>query len=1080
MKRFFTVLLLLCVLALVALVVAPSFIDWNAYRGDLAALLSRSTGRQVSIDGSLEMAILPSPHLNARDVRVANIEGASAVDLMRVGEIRMQIAVGPLFGGRIAVSSLLLVEPVINLETMPDGRANWDVAAGTGQPPSDARDGPAGKPSLPLQFSFERVAIANGALSWRGGDGRTHRLERLNTEIAMADLAGPVRLEASTNYQDRPLSISLFLGQRAAGKPLPVNARVSLADGAGEISLSGDADAQLQSIDGQISVSGPDAAAFAMALAGRPVAGLPSRAFALESPVSATADMIEAGDVSIRLGTLNATGRASLGLGDIPVLKASLDIASADIDEMLTEAEAVAAPPEQNGGPPNAGGIPEGFDARIDIRAGLLRWKGGIVRDAGLAAKLEAGILTIERAGMQLPGGTTVTLSGRAVNAEGGARLDGDFAAISDNFRAALTWGGVDEAILPPDRLRAFSYTSRVAILPASINLTDIKARFDATRASGAAVIARRERLSFGVNLEFDRIGLDAYLGGLEDAKQDRADAGKAADSSQTGLDAFDANFDLSVGNLSWRDKTMSRLHVDAQLFNGELTLRKMAVGDLGGAALEMSGKITGLAGEPRADLDMTLDGRDSGSFAAFIGMKNTALASRVGRFRVTGRATGTRDKARIDAVLDAIGGKVTALGDIAGLDGEFAGDLAMSVSHADGDRLLTLVMPDRRIGGVGPLEGRFRMSGDAKALTFADISGKLGSTAYSGSIEVGLSGARPDILADLATGALPLDRLFPAGPDAAVGAPQVRGNARWSRESIDVTGLKDFDLRLSLRSEAVIRRKMRIDEVRLQANVKDGVATVENFTGRLFGGSVAATGRLAAAEGASALNVAVAARDISSRAALEAASGFARFEGPVSLDLSVTATGRNEFELVSSLAGNGNLAGNVEARLKEDERTKAGVGALLGAVLGDKVRELGAAGDAMGLLIRAFAVDPATLSGDFVIRRGVARTDNLRLDGTGARALTVGSADLANWTIDSNTAMHRTQDKAAPYITLGLKGPLDSPNVRTGGAWLKRPSSPPPQQPEAVPQPAGPPEPAPDKPPKPEDFILDILKSIQ
>ena len=105
MKRFFTVIFLLCVLSVAALVVAPSFIDWNAYRGELSALLSRTTGRQVSIDGNLEMAILPSPYLNARDVRIANIEGAADADLARAGEIRMQIAPGPLFAGRIAVSS---------------------------------------------------------------------------------------------------------------------------------------------------------------------------------------------------------------------------------------------------------------------------------------------------------------------------------------------------------------------------------------------------------------------------------------------------------------------------------------------------------------------------------------------------------------------------------------------------------------------------------------------------------------------------------------------------------------------------------------------------------------------------------------------------------------------------------------------------------------------------------------------------------------------------------------------------------------------------------------------------------------
>ena len=1080
MKRFFVAILLLCALSAGALVVAPSFIDWNVYRGELSALLSSTAGRQVSIDGDLEMAILPTPYLNARDVRIASIEGALDADLARIGEIRMQIAAGPLFGGRIAVTSLLLVEPVVNLETLPDGRINWDIAAGPDQPaPGESADNPA----LPIQFSFERAAIASGTLVWRGANGRTQRLERLNTQIAMADLGGPLKLEASANYRDLPFAISLFVGHGENGKPVPVNARIALVDDAGEILLSGAVDRQSWILEGKIGISGADAAAFATAVAGKPVAGLPSWEFTLESPIIATTEEIEASDISVRLGRLDASGRAVLSLGEIPALKVSLDVATLNIDEMLAQADKPAISLEIGDSEPREpAAIPEEFDAEIDIKAGILRWRGGIVRDAGLIAKLNAGVLTVERASAHLPGGTAVNLSGKAVNAEGGPRLDGDLAAISDNLRAALAWGGVNEAALPPDRLRAFSYTSRIAILPDTVNLTNIKARFDATRVSGAAVIARRARPSFGLSLELDRIGLDAYLASRGDGAGNTPDAGEAGDPEAGWLGAFDANLDIVVGSLSWRDKTASALRIDAQLFNGDLALRKLTLGDLGGAALAMSGTVAGLDGEPRAVLDVTLDGRDPESFASFIGMKNSVLAQRIGRFRITGQATGTLDKAEIDAVLDAIGGKVTATGALTGLGGRFACDLAMSVSHVDGDPVLALAMPGRFAGGAGPLEAGFRMSGGADALTFGDISGKLGETDFSGVIDVALSGERPDIVADMATGEVMLDRLFPAkpGPANVSGAPPVRGNARWSREAIDVRGLRDFDLRLALRSTALVRRDVRIDEALLLATVRDGVATIEEFSGQVFGGGVKATGKLDATVLTPTLDGDLSARDISSKAALEAMNGFARFEGPVSLDISLAAAGRSEFELVSSLAGEGKISGDVEARLKEDEQAQAGVGVLLGALFGDKVKELGATGEAVGTLIKAFAVEPSALSGDFIVVKGVARTDNLLLDGNDARALTAGSADFANWRIDGNTDMRRAEDMQEPYITVRVKGPLDTPNIKTGGIWLKSPSKPAPQQSEPAPEPAGTPEPALEKPSETEDFIRDILKSIQ
>jgi hypothetical protein len=1031
------------------------------------------------------MALLPSPHLNAREIRIANVQGATGPDLLRVGEVRMQIAAGPLFSGRVSVKSLLLVEPVIDLEVMPDGRPNWEIAADGG---GGAAQPAAKPPMLPLQLSFEKVSIANGTLVWHGANGEIQRLERVNSKVAVPDLAGPVNLVASATYRDRPFNIELSTGRRQSGQPLPFSTHIALADTAGEISLAGTADLQAKKVQGKASITGPDAAAFAAALTGKPVAGLPSWDFDVESPVDLSTDRIEARDLSIRLGELNASGLASLGLGERPMLKATVEIASLNIDEMQAAtgkpgkgADELSADQAGQSEPAGPASIPTDFDADVQIEARILRWKGGIIRDAGAVAKLDSGVLTVDRLAAQLPGGTAMTLTGKAVNTDKGPRLDGDLAVISDNLRAALVWGGVDENSLPPDLLRAFSYTSRITVLPETVNLNSVKARFDATRVTGAAVIARRERPSFGLSLDLDRINLDSYL-----PRGDRNDAagtpdGTAKGTATAGLDGFDANFDLSVANLDWREKSISALQLDAQLFKGDLTIRKLTAGDVGGATLTATGMVAGLAKDPQANLDITVDGKNSESFASFIGMESNSLARRLGRFQLKGKATGNFEKTGIDATLDAIGGKLDAEGTLTGLDKAPRYDLAISLQHSDGDRVLGLVMPDHRPGNAGPLDARLQLSGDSNSVAFNDISGRLGDMAFSGSANADLSGAKPDVTADISTGVVMLDRLFPSRPAAKTGVvPGARGNARWSRDPIDVQGLRDFDLKLALQSEALVRREIRIDGAAMKANVTNGIATLENFSGSLFGGSLTASGSLDGSGPLPAVKGQVAARDVSSRSALEAVSEFARFEGPGSLDLSLGAAGRNEFEMISSLSGQGHVSGKVQARLKDDERAQADVGAVLGIVLGKKVKELGAAGDAIGVLVRAFAVEPADLTGDFDIRDGIVSTDNLLLDGSGARALTTGGADLTNWTIDSDTAMRRPQDKDQPYMTLALTGPLDEPNIKTGGIWLKPPSKAAPQTPAAPAEPVAPAEPAKPSKPKPEDFIQDILKSIQ
>ena len=62
-------------LGLVALVVAaaligPGLIDWNAHKDLIAAEVRKATGRDLTIEGDIHLAVLPSPALSASRVSV--------------------------------------------------------------------------------------------------------------------------------------------------------------------------------------------------------------------------------------------------------------------------------------------------------------------------------------------------------------------------------------------------------------------------------------------------------------------------------------------------------------------------------------------------------------------------------------------------------------------------------------------------------------------------------------------------------------------------------------------------------------------------------------------------------------------------------------------------------------------------------------------------------------------------------------------------------------------------------------------------------------------------------------------------
>ena len=92
-------------LLLAGLWLVPSMLDWNRYRGDIAALVSANLGRAVDIEGPISLSLLPEPVLTAGRVTVA--EDHDGVT-MAVSEMRVRLALMPLLGGRVDAQELVL------------------------------------------------------------------------------------------------------------------------------------------------------------------------------------------------------------------------------------------------------------------------------------------------------------------------------------------------------------------------------------------------------------------------------------------------------------------------------------------------------------------------------------------------------------------------------------------------------------------------------------------------------------------------------------------------------------------------------------------------------------------------------------------------------------------------------------------------------------------------------------------------------------------------------------------------------------------------------------------------------------
>jgi len=84
---------------IVALLIAPSFIDLNKYKPQILAEVKKATGRDLVIDGPASLSLLPLPSATVSGVKFFNVPGAKNPNMVEVKSITVRPSVLALLGG---------------------------------------------------------------------------------------------------------------------------------------------------------------------------------------------------------------------------------------------------------------------------------------------------------------------------------------------------------------------------------------------------------------------------------------------------------------------------------------------------------------------------------------------------------------------------------------------------------------------------------------------------------------------------------------------------------------------------------------------------------------------------------------------------------------------------------------------------------------------------------------------------------------------------------------------------------------------------------------------------------------------
>lgn len=716
-------------LALVLLLVGPRFIDWSAYKSEIEARTKEITGRDLVIGGPISVSILPQPTLVAEDIRFANIEGAAVADMVTLKSLRVRLAFLPLLGGKVRLDNITLVRPVVELESLADGRVNWlfTPPGGKADPskpvePEEAAAAGEGFPRL------DRLIVQEGVAIYR--DSRTGHIERVDAiaaQLSVESASGPFWAQGTAMPRGVPARFTVSVGRLGQPSPAPIALALEFDPGQSRLDFKGTlatADHR-EELTGKLHAEAGDLIKLTNALLGGTASDeLPIlvNRFILDGNIQGTDSKLAIADLALTLGESKATGAVDLAFGKTTDVKAKIAVERLDLDALLkpppppqpasakTEASPRPAPakaqaaktPAPKSPTPKAGKpgfkLPTNVNGAFDLTAATVVYNGQETKDIRFAATLARGRLAVETAEARLPGDTAISVSGTVATRKGGTHAEGAAKLAAGNVRTLLSWLKMDVEGVPEGKLTTATFTGKFATAGDEIHLRDVQASLDGSRLAGGATVALRERLAFAASVAVDRLMVDAYLPAAKPgqpsgnapaapqpaAGQPGAQAANAPLSPLAPLQNFDANVKLRAGLLSYRGFQAQDLSFDGSLANGTLTVRDLSAKSVAGAQAKFTGTLGGFTGMPvvKANLDVRAD--EAGPVLKALGLPVPATASKLGRFALTGEADTDGKNVTLNLQLAAAGGKLAVKGNAKDIDAAAKYDLVLDLDHPD------------------------------------------------------------------------------------------------------------------------------------------------------------------------------------------------------------------------------------------------------------------------------------------------------------------------------------------------------------------------------------------------------------
>lgn len=449
---------LLMLLAIVAIIALPKLTDNEEIRARLSTEVARQTGRELQINGPLELSVFPVLAVEVNDLSLGNAEGFGDLPFASIGQARIGVGLLPLLKKQLRAEKIVITGLQVNLAVNERGATNWGGLPKGGAP--DRRPDQRADSALTMQY-IAGVEISEASIDYR--DSRTgshYRMSGFSLQTGPLGGGGPVPVELSMQLEDVAAGTRLELDLSAdasldtatgayaladaelqlatGGTPLRVTAPIVALDARsdtlsverlsaalGDLKANGSLEAvrvsATPSFTGTIEAPEFSPASVIAALGLDPVQTADAsvlRSMSLAGSFAGDHSRITLPDLKMRLDDSNFDGKLTLAALDTshPSVKFSLDVDQIDFDRYLPPASGDAGADGQDVSLP-AGGL-AGLDVEGALQAGRLTAMGVDFTEAEAGLRIKDNVLRLHplRAGFyggQYVGNIVLDMSGQ-------------------------------------------------------------------------------------------------------------------------------------------------------------------------------------------------------------------------------------------------------------------------------------------------------------------------------------------------------------------------------------------------------------------------------------------------------------------------------------------------------------------------------------------------------------------------------------------------------------------------------------------------------------------------------------------